>query len=339
MSDHPPGLPVGIALGANLGDREASLSRALHRLDHLSGLMLLATSPLVESEPWGDTDQPPFLNAAVVGRYAGTATALLSHLQEIERDLGKQVLRHWGPRIIDLDLLFVGEERVADASLRLPHPRIADRPFVHVPLRRALAAADLPPSYCPTPSAAGVAIEADTRVLPPAERWPIAADASDSRRGVLSSIEQTHHLAAAIAQWIRPGDQLAVDGPLGAGKSELCRAVLRSLGVTDRIASPTFTLCRQYQHHGGSAEHWDFYRIGSLEELEAAGWGERWSSAAPVIFAEWAPRFPEAFAADALCVTLEPIGDDARLLTMHRDGGLPLVLRAFPLGPAPEPRP
>jgi 2-amino-4-hydroxy-6-hydroxymethyldihydropteridine diphosphokinase len=118
-----------VALGANLGDREASIRRAAE----LIGAQRLST--IIETPPWGVTDQPDFLNAAAEVETDLGPRALLERLLGVERELGRvRGGRRWGPRTIDLDLLVYGNETSDTPALQLPHPRLHERPFVLVPL-------------------------------------------------------------------------------------------------------------------------------------------------------------------------------------------------------------
>ena len=122
-----------IGLGTNLGEREVNLRRALERLEELG---LVRVSSFRETDPVGVTDQPKFLNAAAELATDLSPRELLERLLEIERELGRDraTARRWGPRVIDLDLLLVGEEAIDEPGLTVPHPRLADRRFVLEPL-------------------------------------------------------------------------------------------------------------------------------------------------------------------------------------------------------------
>ncbi len=118
-----------VGLGANLGDREASIRRAAE----LIGAVRLST--ILETEPWGLADQPDFLNAVAELETDVGARALLDRLLEVERELGRvRDGERWGPRAIDLDLLLYGAERSDAAALQLPHPHLHERLFVLIPL-------------------------------------------------------------------------------------------------------------------------------------------------------------------------------------------------------------
>lgn len=122
-----------LAFGANLGDRAATMRAAHQRLaQHMT---FVQCSPLYETPPWGDLDQPPFLNAVCHARTTLAPHDLLVVLKTIERDLGRVASRHWGPRAIDLDILFYDDLVLTTSSLTIPHPRLHERAFVLIPLR------------------------------------------------------------------------------------------------------------------------------------------------------------------------------------------------------------
>lgn len=123
-----------VALGTNLGDKEANLRRALELLaEH--GIEVAAVSSFIETEPYGVTDQPTFLNGVCKVRTALAPLELLRTLLAIEQEMGRVRLRHWGERNIDLDLLLYEDVRMDTPELKLPHPDMLNRDFVMVPLR------------------------------------------------------------------------------------------------------------------------------------------------------------------------------------------------------------
>lgn len=124
-----------VALGANLGDREASLSDALNRLAAEPGIETRSISPIYETAPVGHTEQPSFLNMVVRVVTELSPLELLRRLLAIEREMGRVRDIRWGPRNIDLDLLLVGETSMDTPELTLPHPRMGERAFVLVPLK------------------------------------------------------------------------------------------------------------------------------------------------------------------------------------------------------------
>lgn len=138
-----------IALGSNLGDRGQTLARAVDALRALPGFTVAAVSPLVETDPVGGPEQPPYLNAVVVGHSQLGPEELLVELHRIENDHGRTREVHWGARTLDLDLVQFGtpgasDEVVSDdPQLTLPHPRAGERSFVLVPWTQADATATL----------------------------------------------------------------------------------------------------------------------------------------------------------------------------------------------------
>lgn len=124
-----------VGLGANLGEREATIRRALELLADSPGIELLGVSQLRETRPWGYADQPPFLNGAAVVLTSLSARALLDLLLGIERELGRlRTGPRYGPRTIDLDLLLYGDLEIDEPGLALPHPRLHEREFALEPL-------------------------------------------------------------------------------------------------------------------------------------------------------------------------------------------------------------
>ncbi len=124
-----------VGLGANLGDREASLRSALELLAAEPGIELVASSSIRETDPVGYEEQPRFLNAAACVETELSARELLDVLLGIERRLGRtRTGPRYGPRTIDLDLLLYAEETVDEPGLHVPHPRLAERRFALEPL-------------------------------------------------------------------------------------------------------------------------------------------------------------------------------------------------------------
>lgn len=123
-----------IGLGSNLADPAAQLARALSALASLPDTRLVAQSPFYRSKPVGPQDQPDFVNGAALLDTRLEPLALLDHLQAIEQAHGRQRLKHWGPRTLDLDLLLYGTHTLQDERLTVPHPELANRDFVLQPL-------------------------------------------------------------------------------------------------------------------------------------------------------------------------------------------------------------
>jgi 2-amino-4-hydroxy-6-hydroxymethyldihydropteridine diphosphokinase len=126
---------VYIGLGSNLGDREATIHRALELLGADDDIEVTAVSSLVETDPVGYENQPRFLNGAAALRTELPAGELLERMFAVERELGRtRTGPRFGPRTIDLDLLLYGQESIDEPGLRIPHPRLAERRFVLEPL-------------------------------------------------------------------------------------------------------------------------------------------------------------------------------------------------------------
>lgn len=123
---------VYLGLGTNLGDRQANLRAAVQAL--APEVVVRAESRVYETPAWGVEDQPAFLNMAVKAETALQPAALLKHLKDIERRLGRKPTFRWGPRLIDIDILFYDDRIVETPDLVIPHPRMHERAFVLVPL-------------------------------------------------------------------------------------------------------------------------------------------------------------------------------------------------------------
>lgn len=126
---------VFIGLGSNLGDRSDFLLRALEEMKNLDATVIIRCSSMYETEPVGRKSQPQFLNMVVELESALPPRELLQKLKRAEGTLGRTQSERWGPREIDLDLLYYGGEVMNDADLKLPHPEIANRRFVLVPMK------------------------------------------------------------------------------------------------------------------------------------------------------------------------------------------------------------
>ncbi len=123
-----------LGLGANLGDRLATLQRAVDLLSE-RGVVALASSRVWETDPVGGPDgQPPFLNAVIRAEAVGTAEDTLAAANEVEAILGRVREVRWGPRTVDIDVLLFGDEVRTDPGFTIPHPRMAERAFVVLPL-------------------------------------------------------------------------------------------------------------------------------------------------------------------------------------------------------------
>ncbi len=134
-----PGMVVAFfGLGSNLGDRVGHLTRAVVALDNT--LDVTAVSALYESAPMYVTDQPPFLNMALGARTRQSPMALLRQIKALETALGRTPGLRFGPRVVDIDILFYGEALLTGPELEIPHPRLVERAFVLRPLDEIAAA-------------------------------------------------------------------------------------------------------------------------------------------------------------------------------------------------------
>ena len=130
---------VTLALGTNLGDRPGNLRAAIAALPPV--VTVLERSFVYETLPWGMTDQPSFLNMVIKGETGQKPQELLKNLKELETRLGRIPSIHYGPRKIDIDILFYDDLVFDSPDLILPHPHMQERAFVLVPL------SDLAPEY------------------------------------------------------------------------------------------------------------------------------------------------------------------------------------------------
>jgi 2-amino-4-hydroxy-6-hydroxymethyldihydropteridine diphosphokinase len=134
-----------VGLGANLGDRRASLDRALELLGGEEGIDVVAVSSFRDTEPVGYLDQPRFLNAAAALDTELGPRELLDRLLAVERALGRtRDGPRFGPRTVDLDLLVHGDTRLSEPGLELPHPRLHERRFALEPLAELDPDLDIP---------------------------------------------------------------------------------------------------------------------------------------------------------------------------------------------------
>jgi len=137
------------------------------------------------------------------------------------------------------------------------------------------------------------------------------AENTDTFRGTvtLPDLDATTRLGGGIAAGLKPGDAVALWGDLGAGKTTLARAILRALGVTGDVPSPTFTLVQGYDTSSLLVSHYDLYRLKQAREVEELGFDDALADGAVLV--EWPERAPEALPPDALHVRLSLV-DGAR---------------------------
>lgn len=126
---------VFVALGSNLADPLYQVQQGCFALQRLSHVQYIRSSSLYKTAPWGVTGQPDFVNAVVQLQTALSPQALLEALLHLEKVRGRaRSAQRWGPRILDCDILLYGDQVISEAGLVIPHPYLADRPFVLAPL-------------------------------------------------------------------------------------------------------------------------------------------------------------------------------------------------------------
>lgn len=125
---------AALGLGSNIGDPKANLAEAIARLDASPGIRVLAVSPAYRTPPWGPVPQDDYRNICVVVETTLPPVDLLRRGLAVEKEMGRVRDVRWGPRIIDIDVLLYGDVSLDHPELTLPHPRMAERAFVLVPL-------------------------------------------------------------------------------------------------------------------------------------------------------------------------------------------------------------
>jgi 2-amino-4-hydroxy-6-hydroxymethyldihydropteridine diphosphokinase len=124
-----------VGLGSNLGDREDYLKQGIRSLNLAEGVRVLKVSSIYETAPYGPVDQAPFLNMVVEIETKLSPEKLLGVTQDIEKKNKRERLVHWGPRTLDLDILLYADKIIRMENLIIPHPEMARRLFVLVPLK------------------------------------------------------------------------------------------------------------------------------------------------------------------------------------------------------------
>ena len=123
-----------LSIGSNMNNRSANCRNALKALDDVDGIKLMAFSSLYETKPVGYKDQPNFINMAAKIKTDLSPQKLLMEIKNIEKLLGRKKNFRWGPRIIDLDILFYADKILTTPDLSIPHPHMTKRGFVLIPL-------------------------------------------------------------------------------------------------------------------------------------------------------------------------------------------------------------
>ena len=136
---------------------------------------------------------------------------------------------------------------------------------------------------------------------------------------ISNSAEETRLLGRRLAQELRAGDVILLEGPLGAGKSELARGIAAGLGVRETVTSPSFTILNVYTSGRLPVYHFDWYRLESPEELYEMGM-EEYLGGDGVALVEWPGRCPEALPADFAMIEMIPAEENRRTIRVHRHG-------------------
>jgi 2-amino-4-hydroxy-6-hydroxymethyldihydropteridine diphosphokinase len=127
-----------LGIGSNLGERRENIKKALDLLSKTRGIKIEKSSRIYETLPQGGPKQGKFLNAAVKIKTTFLPHSLLKTLKKIEQDLGRKNTVRFGPRLIDLDILFYGNKIINRKDLKVPHPKMFEREFVLKPLREII---------------------------------------------------------------------------------------------------------------------------------------------------------------------------------------------------------
>jgi 2-amino-4-hydroxy-6-hydroxymethyldihydropteridine diphosphokinase len=272
---------VFLGLGSNLGDRAQNLRDALAELGQLPETKILKTAAFYDTAPVGYTEQNRFLNTAAQIETTLPPRALLAATQNIEKKLGRAPTFRWGPRIIDIDILAYANQIIDDPDLHIPHLELARRLFVLEPL------------------------------------CEIASEYIEARSGKTYSLLYTECLAAALAEELKPGAVVALNGELSAGKTTFTRALVKALGSTAHVASPTFTILNIYPGKI-PVYHFDFYRLQDAADLENTGGAEFIPSSDGITLIEWAEKIPEILPENYLEINIAITAAQTRIFTIKQ---------------------
>lgn len=146
------------------------------------------------------------------------------------------------------------------------------------------------------------------------------------------SDSETEQLAARLAEKLRGGDIVTLEGPLGAGKTCFVRGLARGLGLDEKqVSSPTFVITQEYAAQTGpTLVHMDAYRLHGTDELESVGWEEMVSSPSVIIAVEWPSRIADAMKTlPHIAVTIQPVSMSSRRITIHAHEDLAARLEGF----------
>jgi 2-amino-4-hydroxy-6-hydroxymethyldihydropteridine diphosphokinase len=135
---------IFLGFGSNVGNRKHYLYQAVTAVTELDKSILKSTSSIYETEPWGRKDQRSFLNQVAELETILDPHDLLAACKKIERTLGRKQSEHWGARTMDIDLLIYGDRIINEETIKIPHPRLAERQFVLVPLAEIASTVFIP---------------------------------------------------------------------------------------------------------------------------------------------------------------------------------------------------
>ncbi len=125
---------IYLGLGSNMGQRQENIHQAVEEIQRIQGMDVKQLSKIIETKPMGGPPQNKFLNSVLEGEFTGSPQQLLSEIHRIEQHLGRIRTIRWGPRTIDIDILFFGSRTIHTPDLTIPHPRLQERGFVLQPL-------------------------------------------------------------------------------------------------------------------------------------------------------------------------------------------------------------
>ncbi len=171
---------VYVALGSNMGDREAFLEKAVKLIDSHPDIEISRISGIYETDPIGYTEQPAFLNMAVAVQTSLPPLLLLRQLLQFEQELGRIRHQRFGPRTIDLDLLLYDDVIMEQEELMLPHPRMMERAFVLVPLNDVMTQLHPLHEQVATTAAAALQVGKDGVTLWKTINWRSASEPLES---------------------------------------------------------------------------------------------------------------------------------------------------------------
>ena len=123
-----------LGLGSNIGELEKNLEKSIRYISEIGEVSIEKSSSYYKTKPWGDVEQDDFLNMMISVKTDHQPDIFLNILQEIEQKMGKKVLRKWGPRIIDIDIVFCDDLVIESENLKIPHPHSHERDFVLLPM-------------------------------------------------------------------------------------------------------------------------------------------------------------------------------------------------------------